>query len=44
MIQFADAHVESDRLKALGTYQFDVKISGASDYVRRAVVIMKQEV
>lgn len=42
-IGFADKSVEGDKLKALGTFDFEINVKGSSDFVRRKVIIVRQQ-
>ncbi|KAG0131174.1 hypothetical protein HOY82DRAFT_647464, partial [Tuber indicum] len=42
-VKFAGKGVEGDKLKSLGTFDFEISMKGANDFVRRKVMIVKQE-
>ena len=42
-IKFAGKGVEGDKLKSLGTFDFEISMKGANDFVRRKVMVVKQE-
>ncbi|PUU81263.1 hypothetical protein B9Z19DRAFT_1077419 [Tuber borchii] len=42
-IKFAGKGAEGDKLKSLGTFDFEISMKGANDFVRRKVMVVKQE-
>ncbi|PWW73454.1 hypothetical protein C7212DRAFT_354077 [Tuber magnatum] len=42
-IRFPGKGVEGDKLKSLGTFDFEINVKGAIDFVRRRVMVVKQE-
>lgn len=43
-VEFVDkAIVEGDKIKAIGEYQFEIRMKGTNDFVRRKVVVIRQE-
>lgn len=43
-IEFLDRTVvEGDKIKAIGEYEFEIKMKGATDSIRRKVVVMRQD-
>ncbi|RPA92981.1 hypothetical protein L873DRAFT_1838206 [Choiromyces venosus 120613-1] len=42
-IKFLGKGLEGDKLKSLGTFDFEISMKGANDFVRRKVMVVKQE-
>lgn len=43
-IEFLDPTVvEGDKIKAIGEYEFEIKMKGATDSIRRKVIVMRQD-
>lgn len=43
-IEFLDQTVvEGDKIKTIGEYDFEIKMKGATDSIRRKVIVMRQD-
>lgn len=43
-VEFLDqSTVEGDKIKAIGEYDIEVKMKGTADFVRRKVIVMRQD-
>lgn len=43
-IEFLDkTTVEGDKIKAIGEYEFEVRMKGTNDFIRRKAIVVRQE-